>query len=104
MAYDFWFKSGCLCHVKRLESYLNSLFYLVFSDTSLAGVGRVTSCYFQIEVEVQVPQWASCWQLKGSFYYFWVGVKVPCPHIVFTDTVVGMVSLLLRGGESLTLH
>ena len=60
-----------LYNVLRLGSHLSSMFYQVFSDSALAEAEWVSSCYFQVELEIQVPylpsvdSWGSTFMISG---------------------------------------
>lgn len=70
-----------LYNVLRLGSHLSSVFYQVFSDSALAEAEWVSSCYFQVELEIQVPylplvdSWGSTFMISG-----WGGGISTSPH------------------------
>ena len=70
-----------LYNVLRLGSHLSSIFYQVFSDTALAEAEWVSSCYFQVELEVQVlylpsvDSWGSTCIISG-----WASGISTSPH------------------------
>lgn len=71
------------------------------SGRSGAGQGTTLFYYCQMEIEVRIFPWPPLTPEVGMTpFYCWLGIGVPAPHLVSTDTAMEMALLLLGDGES----